>query len=157
MMPFRLRFIANNLLWILLFWSDLGLSSDTFGAPFSGQSQNIELTELANQYQKHQGQLVQLRAKVKQVCEKKGCWMVLDDGQGQIRVTFKDYSFFVPRKLNGQTVTVEGFLQKKTRSVAEQQHFLSDEGASPTRIKAVTEPLVTYEFEAHSVSTSRKL
>src|SRR5690606_40565909 len=31
------------------------------------------------------------------VCQKKGCWIVVSDGTSQMRVTFRDYSFFLPR------------------------------------------------------------
>ncbi|MCE2504072.1 MAG: DUF4920 domain-containing protein [Chlorobi bacterium] len=42
------------------------------------------------------------------VCQKKGCWMVISDGQSQMRITFKDYGFFVPTDCGGKQARVQG-------------------------------------------------
>ena len=44
-------------------------------------------------------------AKVRRACEKKGCWMELAGAEGigpGMRVTFKDYGFFVPKDSRGR-------------------------------------------------------
>jgi hypothetical protein len=42
------------------------------------------------------------------VCQKKGCWMVVSDGTAQMRITFKDYGFFVPTDSQNRQVAIRG-------------------------------------------------
>ena len=42
------------------------------------------------------------------VCQKKGCWMVVSDGTAQMRITFKDYGFFVPIDSQNRQVAIRG-------------------------------------------------
>jgi hypothetical protein len=57
---------------------------------------------------------VTLEAKINQTCRVKGCWMTLDMGNGEeMRVSFKDYGFFVPVALQNKTVKVQGRLKAK--------------------------------------------
>ncbi len=94
-----------------------------------------------------------VHGKVEQICEKKGCWMILQESGQSVRVKFKGYSFFVGKNLLGKNVKAEGVLHKKTQSVAEQKHFLEDGGASKEEIEKIKEPLETYTFEANAVTT----
>ena len=55
----------------------------------------------------------------------KGCWMQLEPG---VRVTFKDYGFFVPLDSAGSTARVEGTVQVRVVPGPEVQH-LESEGA----------------------------
>jgi hypothetical protein len=88
---------------------------------------------------------------VKKVCKKKGCWLELQAAEQHIRVTFKDYGFFVPESLLDKTVRLQGQLVEKTYSVRDQKHFLKDEGASKKTIAAIKEPKTGYEFVASGV------
>ncbi|SMF17444.1 DUF4920 domain-containing protein [Pseudobacteriovorax antillogorgiicola] len=100
---------------------------------------------------------IELKGQVKKVCQKKGCWMVLDDGHDAIRITFKGYSFFVPMKLEGQTVRAQGILQKKVRTVGQQKHFLEDAGASQKEIDKIKDDKTVYEFVATGVKTENTI
>src|SRR5690606_40131330 len=51
---------------------------------------------------------LKFEAKVSEVCQAKGCWMKLDMGFDEIKVTFKDYGFFMPKNIAGEEVIVEG-------------------------------------------------
>ncbi|EMR01183.1 DUF4920 domain-containing protein [Cesiribacter andamanensis] len=85
-------------------------------------------------------------------CAKKGCWMkVAVTGDEDMRVTFKDYGFFVPKDLNGQEVVMEGTLKRKVSSVEELRHFAEDAGKSPEEIAAIQQADTIYSFEAVGV------
>jgi hypothetical protein len=85
-------------------------------------------------------------------CTKKGCWMTLDLGQGEsMRVTFRDYGFFVPKDLQGEQVVVEGILSRKISSPDEQRHYAEDAGKSPEEVAAIQEADTVYAFEAVGV------
>lgn len=85
-------------------------------------------------------------------CTKKGCWMTVDLGEGEsMRVTFKDYGFFVPKDLNGEQVVLEGVLKRKINSVEELRHYAEDAGESKAAIAAIQQPDTAYSFEAVGV------
>jgi len=88
---------------------------------------------------------------VKKVCEKEGCWMVLEDQGESVRVFFKDHSFFVTQKIKDKAALAEGVLHKKVRTVAQQKHLLEDAGESAKTIAAVKEDKVFFELEATGI------
>lgn len=79
----------------------------------------------------YEGKTVAVEAKIRKACEKKGCWMELaaaDKGPG-VRVTFKDYGFFVPLDSAGSTAKVEGLVKVALLDEAKAKH-LEAEGAT---------------------------
>lgn len=94
---------------------------------------------------------IKVRGKVSAVCQKKGCWMIITDGDKEIKVVFKDYSFFVPKDIAGYEVIVEGPLFYETISVEQRKHYAQDAGSSPEEIEKITEPLKIPMIEARGV------
>lgn len=89
---------------------------------------------------------------VEDVCQTKGCWMTLYmDDSSTMMVRFKDYEFFVPKDAHGKSAIIEGIARVDTISVADQKHYLDDNNASQEEIDAITEPEITYSFEANGV------
>ena len=91
--------------------------------------------------------------KVSEVCQMKGCWMTLENGEGEeIRVTFKDYdSVVMPKDAGGKEVVMHGKVKRKTVSVEDLKHFAKDAGASEEEIAKITEPKETVAFVADGV------
>ena len=82
-----------------------------------------------------------IRAKITEVCEKKGCWLKLDLGNGETAtVKMKDYGFFLPLSAKGKTVVIDGEMKIKTTSVAELKHYAEDAKKSKEEIDAIKEP-----------------
>lgn len=78
--------------------------------------------------------------------------MTVDLGEGEgMRVTFKDYGFFVPKDLNGEQVVLEGVLKRKINSVEELRHYAEDAGESKAAVAAIQQPDTAYSFEAVGV------
>ncbi|XWN38367.1 MAG: DUF4920 domain-containing protein [Balneola sp.] len=71
---------------------------------------------------------------IAEVCEKKGCFFIAQDGEHSARITFKDYGFFVPTDSEGKTVTIIGELSKKVLSEKQAKHFAEDAGKSADSI-----------------------
>lgn len=97
---------------------------------------------------------MKVTGKVKEVCQKKGCWMTLvsdQPGYPEMRVTFKDYAFFMPKNLSGKRVVVDGFARVETTSVEVLRHYAEDAKKSPEEIAAITEPKREVSFEAAGV------
>lgn len=89
---------------------------------------------------------------VESVCKVKGCWMKVKTSDGQtMRVTFKDYGFFVPKDIVGKTVVVEGTAETTTTPVAELRHYAEDAGKSKEEIAKITAPEKALTFVADGV------
>jgi len=92
-----------------------------------------------------------MKGTITEVCSKKGCWMKLDMGNDKIvRVTFKDYGFFMPLDASGEVV-VNGKAFVNETSAADLKHYAEDAGDSPEEIAKITAPEVTLSFEADGV------
>lgn len=92
-----------------------------------------------------------MKGEIKEVCAKKGCWMIMDIGDGKTaRVTFKDYGFFMPLDASGEVI-VNGKAFVTETSVADLKHYAEDAGKSQDEIDAITAPEKTYGFEADGV------
>ncbi len=91
---------------------------------------------------------VVIKTTVTEVCPKKGCWMKVQGATSndQIRVTFKDYGFFVPTELVGKEVALQGKYVKHTESIDEQKHLLKDAKRPQSEIDAVKAPKETLRF-----------
>lgn len=85
-------------------------------------------------------------------CKMKGCFMnvKLPDDE-QMRVSFRDYSFFVPKDLEGEQVIFEGVAFRSLTSVETLKHMAEDAGASQAAIDSINEPKVEYRFIADGV------
>ena len=92
-------------------------------------------------------------ADISNVCEKKGCWMEITDenGKNPVRVTFKDYAFFIPRNAKGHQTVVSGQSKLITRDVEYLRHIAEDQGKSPEEIAKITEPVKQLEIIADKV------
>ena len=93
-----------------------------------------------------------LSGQVVEVCQKKGCWMKVDMGNGStLRVTFKDYGFFVPKDIVGKTVVFEGQAKVEKVPVETLRHYAEDAGKSQEEIDAITSPEEKISFVASGV------
>ncbi|MFN3315208.1 MAG: DUF4920 domain-containing protein [Raineya sp.] len=93
-----------------------------------------------------------LTGKIESVCQKKGCWMQLDLGNGQkMRVKFKDYAFFVPKNAAGKTAVIEGVAVKEVIDAATLRHYAEDAGKSKEEIAKITQGREEISFEAKGV------
>ena len=92
-----------------------------------------------------------MKAKIIEVCSKKGCWMTLDMGdENEVMVKFKDYGFFMPLDAKGDVV-VNGKAFVTETPVDELKHYAEDAGKTKEEIEAIIEPKLEYRFEADGV------
>ncbi|MGB1207513.1 MAG: DUF4920 domain-containing protein [Chitinophagales bacterium] len=93
-----------------------------------------------------------VEGEVTAVCQKKGCWMMLKQDYGDdMRVTFKDYGFFMPLDISGKTIVAEGQAVADTTSVDMLRHYAEDEGLPQAEIEKITEPKIEISFVANGV------
>lgn len=95
---------------------------------------------------------VKVTGSIEKACQAKGCWMTIDGGNGKtMRVSFKDYAFFVPKNCGGKTAIMQGKAYLDTTSVEDLRHFAQDEGVSEDSLQKITEPEIELAFEAEGV------
>ncbi len=125
----------------------------SFGAPTTPEGA-VPYTELPARMGDKDSIAIKLIGKVGEVCQKKGCWMTIvaeNSDLPEMRVTFKDYAFFMPKDLAGKRVVIDGFAYVSETSVEELRHYAEDAGKSPDEIAGITEPLREVAFEAAGV------
>ncbi len=96
---------------------------------------------------------VKLSGTILKTCAAKGCWMKVDTGNGEsMRVTFKDYGFFVPKEgVEGKTAVLQGRAYKTITAIEDLRHFAKDGGASEEELAKITEPKSEITFVAEGV------
>jgi hypothetical protein len=134
--------------------SDVAMKDTTlqfFGDSIS-QEGAIAADQLGAQMQGKDSLKVKITGVIKEVCQKKGCWMTMNiGGDKSMQVKFKDYAFFVPKDASGKTVVLEGVAFTDTTSVAELKHYAEDGGKSKEEIEKINEPEISVAFEANGV------
>lgn len=95
---------------------------------------------------------ISLKGEISSVCQVKGCWMVLQLEEGeQVMVTFKDYGFFVPSDITGNTAVVKGIASVKTTSEEDRRHFARDAGKSEKEVEQIKGAANSYSLIASGV------
>jgi len=112
----------------------------------------IPATELAAKMGRKKEMNAKVEGKVESVCKMSGCWMKVKTADGQdMRVTFRDYGFFVPKDIIGKDVVFEGTAKTTTTSVAELRHYAQDAGKSKEEVEKITQPEKALTFVADGV------
>ncbi len=112
----------------------------------------IAIAELPAKLKGEEPMQTKIRAKVIDVCPKKGCWIALEmPDSSKVFVKMKDYGFFVPVDMKGKTVVLDGEAAKKTISVEELQHYAEDAKKSKEEIAAITKPQQEIRFTAKGI------
>jgi hypothetical protein len=82
-----------------------------------------------------------IKAKIVDVCPKKGCWLKLQvNDSTTAMVKMKDYGFFLPLSAKGKTVVLDAEIKMKNTSVEELRHYAEDAKKSKEEIAAITKP-----------------
>ncbi|HUP46840.1 MAG TPA: DUF4920 domain-containing protein [Thermoanaerobaculia bacterium] len=104
------------------------------GAPITAGAVPVAIATVLESPADYVKEAVVVDGVIAQACTRKGCWMELVPAAGKagMRVTFKDYGFFVPLDSKGMAARAEGVTKVKTLSKKEADH-LAEEGATLTR------------------------
>jgi len=125
---------------------------EVFGAPVGDMGQPLQLAKVIQNESDYLGKQVHVSARVTKVCQKKGCFFLAQDGAAVARVTFVDYSFFVPTDSGDKIVEIVGTLDKKTLDEEQARHYAQDAG---TGAQGISGPRQEYSILASSVVIPR--
>ncbi len=124
---------------------------ETFGAPLDESVQAVELGQILADADDYLGIPLRVEASVSQVCRKKGCFFIARDGNSVVRVSFKDYGFFVPTDISGKRVTLVGEVVARELTSEQADHLAADLGDPEAPIESGK----VYEIVAASVRIPR--
>ena len=79
----------------------------TFGASI-GPAPTVALADIVKAPASYKGQSVVTAGTVSRVCQERGCWLALKDGDGNAVVRMHGHSFFVPTTSAGKHARVRG-------------------------------------------------
>ena len=86
-------------------------------------------------------------------CPKKGCWVKIITNSEEVFVTFKDYSFFVPKKgIRDKEIIINGNIKTDTISISQLKHYAYDAGESEEFISKIVLPKITKSIVADGVA-----
>jgi hypothetical protein len=78
----------------------------------------------------HAGQPARFSGRITQVCQAKGCWVLLEDNGQTARVMFADHAFSVPKDSAGRA-EVHGVLSRKQLTAKQIKHLEEDSKGLP--------------------------
>jgi len=107
-------------------------AANHYGAPFS-VAEAKPLAKTIADWDETSTNALKVSGAIKSVCKKKGCWMVIQDGEVEARITMRGYGFTVPVDSKGSAV-VEGVLRVKTFTEAQVKHLEEDAGRDPSKV-----------------------
>jgi len=125
--------------------------SETFGVKLDNSLLKLSMRDLVTDSPSYLGKSFQVKTKIAKVCQKKGCFFIAQQDQLVLRVSFRDYSFFIPTDSGGKTVILAGELIQKEISPKQAAHFKADLKSETGIVKAG----VVYEIVADSVKILR--
>ncbi|NEM97824.1 DUF4920 domain-containing protein [Pontibacter burrus] len=126
--------------------------ANVYGASFDAENV-ISVTQLQDAVAATDSVSATVTAEIVESCQSKGCWMdVRLADNSTMKVTFRDYGFFLPvEDLKGKTVVFTGTAKREVISVDDQRHYAEDAGKSAEEIAAITEPREELRFVADGV------
>lgn len=124
----------------------------TFGAAVP-EAEVLPANQLASAVAGKDSIQATVAAEIVESCQAKGCWMDVKLADGStMKVTFRDYGFFVPvEDLKGRQVVFTGTALHQQVSVEDQRHYAADAGKSAAEIAAITAAREELRFIADGV------
>jgi hypothetical protein len=123
--------------------------AEIFGAALNEDASPTALGSILDSPADFVGSAVRVEAQISQVCQRKGCFMIATSGEDAIRISFKDYAFFVPTDTGGKTVTFTGTVIARELTEEQAAHLREDAGSDAIKAGPV------YEIVADAVSVPR--
>lgn len=125
--------------------------SETFGVKLDTSLPKLSMQDLVTDSSSHLAKPFQVETRIAKVCQKKGCFFIAQQDQHILRVSFRDYGFFIPTDSSGKTVILAGELIQKEMSSEQAAHFTADLKSETDLVK----PGLVYEIVADSVKIPR--
>lgn len=93
----------------------------TYGQPFA-DAPAVPVSRAIAQFDAHAGEPRLFSGRITQVCQARGCWMMIEHDGAIARVMFGKHDFFIPKDSHG-TAVVHGVLERKELTPEQLEHF----------------------------------
>jgi len=127
---------------------------EVYGEKLKKMDEPISLTSLVASTNELESDQVLVKTSIAEVCEKKGCFFIAQEGEQSVRITFKDYGFFIPTDSKGKEVTIAGVFTKKVLSEEKVKHYAEDAGKESSDIIG---DQVEYSIVASSIILNKEI
>lgn len=102
------------------------------------------VSQAVAEFDAHAGKPARFSGRIAEVCQAKGCWMVLEDNGRTARVMFGDHAFQIPKDSVGRA-EVHGVLSRKQLTPEQIKHLEEDSKGlqvSPVEYRILADGLV---------------
>ncbi len=123
-------------------------NTEIFGGIFSLDEKAIDLADIVKSPKQYLNKPLLVATSITKVCQKKGCFFISQIDNQVVRVSFKDYGFFIPTDSSNKDVTLKGKLIQTKLSEERAKHYREDLGLAKDSLVAGS----TYEFVASAVA-----
>lgn len=120
---------------------------ETFGRALDDSINKVALEAVLEAPNKYMGMPLLIETQIVKVCQKKGCFFIAQAQNKVMRISFKDYAFFIPTDSASKHVIMTGKVVEKQLSAAQAEHFSQDLDSQVNAIKAGK----VFEFIADSI------
>lgn len=128
---------------VLLFTAGAALAATPYGKPLP-DGDTVPVSRAIDGFDAHADRPLRFSGRITEVCQAKGCWMMLEDGGKAARVMFGNHDFHIPADTTGSAV-VHGVLTRKELTPAQVEHLSSDSG------KGIAAEPVEYRITADGI------
>jgi Domain of unknown function (DUF4920) len=118
------------------------------GAPMAADIAPVPLAEVLAAPDSFKDREIVVSGRIAQVCQTKGCWIMLTDGDVAARVMTR-HKFFLPKDATGNAIAV-GKLTEKELNAEQAEHMSKDAGSG-------VEPLAAGSREWRLLATSIRI
>ena len=125
--------MMKTMLGLLTLCATPAAMAANYGEPMPA-GEPVAISAVAADPAAHADAPAKFSGRITQVCQKKGCWVVLEDEGSSARVMAKDHGFEVPKDASGRAVAY-GQLQMEPISEEHARHLVEDDGAAPPAAK----------------------
>lgn len=99
--------------------------------------ETTKLPDVVKNPKEFAGRKLRITGTIQNVCQKRGCWMNIKEGDATTMVKFAEYAFFVPLDVAGRTVTIECTASEKDITEAMRRHYAQDAGKSKEEVEKI--------------------
>lgn len=99
-------------------------TSTPYGKPVPA-GETVPVSQAIDAFDAHADRAQRFSGRITEVCQAKGCWMMLEDDGKAARVMFGDHAFSIPRDTTGSAV-VHGVLTRKQLTPEQAAHLAGD-------------------------------
>jgi hypothetical protein len=100
----------------------------SYGEPMPA-GDSVSIAAAAADPTAHAGKPQRFTGRITQVCQKEGCWVVLEQDGQSARVMAKDHGFAIPKDASGEAIAY-GVLQLEPITAEHANHLVEDDGAA---------------------------